>query len=118
MNTRADRRRKRRAEATRSAATTSGAQSSCSAVLECGHPGRPSNLIGGQCGTCKLAADWERLSKESDTPNLKKLAAEIAAHFRSGNMIYDTKGKTLLEIEAACRPHSNDQAQRSALEGE
>lgn len=42
-------------------------------LLECGHPGQPSNLIRGKCGTCKCATDWEKLSDETSDPDLKIL---------------------------------------------
>lgn len=44
--------------------------------------------------------------------DLKSLTLKIANCFRNGTMIYDKNGKTLMEIEEASRPHSNDQAHR------
>lgn len=76
-------------------------------LLECGHPGLPNNLKDGKCGTCQCAAEWDELAKETKDVDLKALTLKIANCFRSGSMVYDTNGKTLMEIEEASRPHSN-----------
>lgn len=78
-----------------------------SAVLECGHPGAPNNLIRGSCGTCKIAADWEKAAKTAD-PDAKSLMLKLADLFRKGKVIYDTNGKNLLEWQKTLSPQSND----------
>ena len=76
------------------------------AVLDCGHPGAPSNLIRGKCGTCKMISDWEEMAK---TPNRKVrfLCLKMANLFRSGDLIYDTLGKSFIEWEKSLSPQSN-----------
>lgn len=80
-------------------------------LLECGHPGLPNNLIDGKCGTCLRANEWEELAKETKDKALKEATLKIANCFRSGMIVYDKNGKSLLEIEAASRPHSNAQGE-------
>lgn len=66
MNTRADRRRQARAEAIRCAATTSGAQSSCSALLECkacGNTSKPEISWLGNAGTLWKVIVWCKVCK-------------------------------------------------------
>jgi hypothetical protein len=77
------------------------------ALLECGHPGLPNNLIDGKCGTCQMASEWDELAKQTPDLDLKSLTMKIANCFRNGSMVYDKNGKTLMEIEEASRPHSN-----------
>ena len=79
------------------------AQSSFAAptLLACGHPGHPNNLKVGACGTCWMVADLERMAKESSTPKLRRILRALANQFRSGNVIYDTNGKSFLEWEKA-----------------
>ena len=69
----------------------------------CGHPGLPNNLKHGNCGTCTMAAELEGMSRESSTPKLRRILRALANQFRSGNMIYDTNGKSFLEWEKTMR---------------
>ena len=80
--------------------------SDISAVLDCGHPGAPENLIRGKCGTCKTVADWERMAKTSDQ-KIKALCLKMAEFFRKGNIVYDRTGKNLIELEKMLRQQSN-----------
>lgn len=89
-----------------------------SAGLACGHPGLPNNLKGGKCGTCWMVADLERMAKESSAPKLRRILRALANQFRSGSMIYDTNGKSLLEWEKTLRPQANDQAHPTAAESD
>lgn len=73
-----------------------------------GHPGLPNNLKGGKCGTCWMVADLERTAKESSTPKLRRTLRALANQFRSGNVIFDTNGKTLLEWGKTLRPQANE----------
>lgn len=63
--------------------------------MKCNHPKKPNNLIDGKCGTCITAKYWRSIK---DKP-LRPHALKIAKAFECGDMIYDTEGKSLLEIE-------------------
>jgi len=77
-------------------------------LLACGHPGLPNNLKGGACGTCWMVTDLERMAKEVSTPKLRRILRSLANQFRSGNVLYDTNGKSFLEWEKTMRPQAND----------
>ena len=85
------------------------------AVLACGHPGQPNNLKGGACGTCWMVTDLERMAKETSTPKLRRILRSLANQFRSGNVLYDTNGKSFLEWEKTMRPQANDGAMPRAV---
>lgn len=89
-----------------SAGTTRPNSPDAAPMLECGHPGLPSNLKNGRCGTCQCADEFEQLSKTTIAPALKTLMAKLAAQFRSGAVVYDTGGQTLLEMTEAARSPS------------
>lgn len=75
-----------------------------SAVLACGHPGLPENMIEGKCGTCQLAAEFENLSKH-DNRKFAECCIKIAKMFRSGDILYDRRaGKSLIEWEIFLKP--------------
>lgn len=65
--------------------------------LECGHPGGPSNLVDGKCGTCACANKWDEVADLTESPVVKSAAKSIANSFRKGSMIFDTNGKTIIE---------------------
>lgn len=68
--------------------------------LACGHPGKPENLIKGKCGTCAMIKDWQKVLKDTgEHPAMKKAVRSLIASFRSGDMVYDRNGKTILEWE-------------------
>ncbi len=61
----------------------------------CNHPKRRNNLIHGKCGTCAMAKRWYGIKDKQLRPH----ALKIAKMFEDGDMIYDTKGMSMLEWE-------------------
>jgi hypothetical protein len=61
----------------------------------CNHPKEPNNLIDGKCGTCAMVKQWRGIKDKLLRPH----ALGIAKAFESGELIYDTKGKSLLDWE-------------------
>lgn len=57
-----------------------------------------------------MAADWEQMAVTPDR-KVRALCLQMAKRFRSGDVIYDTNGKTLIEWEKALSPHSNEKAE-------
>lgn len=72
-------------------------------LLPCGHPNKPRHLIGGKCGTCDMALSLLEETK-SMPPKGRKAARHLAKLMLDGFLLYDTRGKSLLEWEAKLRP--------------
>lgn len=66
-------------------------------TLDCGHPAGSNNLHFGECGTCFLAREFEAIARTD--PSIKASALGIAKFIRSGAIVYDTRGKSLLDWE-------------------
>jgi len=47
------------------------------------------------------------MAKETGTPKLRRILRSLANQFRSGNVLYDTNGKSFLEWEKTLRPQAN-----------
>jgi hypothetical protein len=67
-------------------------------TLSCGHPDSPNHLIDGKCGTCETAKSLEELSA-SVGGILRERTLNVAKLFRSGQVLFDRTGKTLIEWE-------------------
>ncbi len=85
--------------------------------LECGHPGEASNLIDGECGTCKNAEECETLAAKTEHEDFRECLTALAKLWRDGSMIYDTNGKNLLQWEQDFKEHSSDQGEGRAESG-
>lgn len=67
---------------------------------KCGHPCKKQNLINGQCGTCMSADEFEKsakqLSNHKFNKKMKKALMDLSHAFRSGDIIFDKKGKPMV----------------------
>jgi hypothetical protein len=66
-------------------------------MKKCNHPKESFNLINGECGTCRMAKEFENTAKEFPDDSVSKILLGLAGLFKSGKIIYDTRGKSLLE---------------------
>jgi hypothetical protein len=85
-----------------------------SALLACGHPSKPNNLVDGKCGTCLTASELEEIAKRNPG-KIAEACNGLAKIFRDGNIVYDRKGKSLLEWEKFFnkKKQANDKSSRT-----
>lgn len=72
------------------------ARSKTASTLACGHPSGVDPLVNSKCGTCRMAALLEKRAKHN-TGKIAEACALLAKCLRSGDIVVDKRGATLLE---------------------
>jgi hypothetical protein len=96
--------------------TTANPRSRAAGLLACGHPAGQNNLVNGKCGTCLSASELEEMAdrNKDETSEILRTLAKI---FREGKIVYDRKGKSLLEWEKFFNKKKQANVQSSGTRG-